>query len=167
MKKNKKLIKDKTRNNNFARAVEWLITNGVVKNQKNMAERMGTTPNTISRNKHGSVARPDDDTLRKFNEQFGSIINIDYLHGESKVMLVKNLVSSSSAKQTGSLPDTTALLLAAKDEIIAGLKRELAAKDKTIESQDALIRTLQQQIENSIDYDNESFLKYRNNEHKK
>ena len=40
MKKNKKLIKDKTRNN-FARAVEWLITNGVVKNQKNMAERMG------------------------------------------------------------------------------------------------------------------------------
>jgi hypothetical protein len=58
------------------------------------------------------------------------------------------------------------LLLAAKDEIIAGLKRELAAKDKTIESQDALIRTLQQQIENSIDYDNESFLKYRNNEHK-
>jgi len=121
----------KKEKNNFRRAVEWLITNGVVKNQKDMAERMGTTENTISRNKHGGVQRPDDDTLRKFNEQFGSIINIDYLRGESKVMLVKDLAKPRSVKKDESA-DKTASLLAVKDEIIAGLKRELAGKDETI-----------------------------------
>lgn len=140
----------KKEKNNFTRAVEWLITNGVVKNQKDMAERMGTTENTISRNKHGGVKRPDDDTLRKFNEQFGSIINIDYLRGESKVMLMKDLAARQSAKPA----DKTASLLAAKDEVIAGLKRELAvkddvitAKDGIIATKDKLISTLQQQID--------------------
>lgn len=140
----------KKEKNNFTRAVEWLKTNGVVKDQKDMAERMDTTENTISRNKHGGVKRPDDDTLRKFNEQFGSIINIDYLRGESKVMLMKDLAARQSAKPA----DKTASLLAAKDETIAALKRELAAKDdvvatkdKVISTQDKLISKLQQQID--------------------
>lgn len=159
----------KKEKNNFTRAVEWLKTNGVVKDQKDMAERMGTTENTISRNKHGGVKRPDDDTLRKFNEQFGSIINIDYLRGESKVMLMKDLVARQSAKpadKTASLlaakdetiaakDDAIAALkgeLAGKDETIAALKSELAAKDdevaakdKVISTQDKLISILQQQ----------------------
>lgn len=157
----------KKEKNNFTRAVEWLKTNGVVKDQKDMAERMGTTENTISRNKHGGVQRPDDDTLRKFNEQFGDIINIDYLRGESKVMLVKDLAKPRSAKKDESA-DKMASLLAAKDEIIAGLKREISGKDETIASlkrefaakddviaakdgiiatKDKLISTLQQQID--------------------
>jgi len=142
----------KKEKNNFTRAVEWLKTNGVVKDQKDMAVRMGTSENTISRNKHGGVQRPDDDTLRKFNEQFGSIINIDYLRGESKVMLVKDLVARQSAKQSKPA-DKTALLLAAKDETIAALKRELAAKDDVIaakdgiiSAKDALIGDLRQQV---------------------
>lgn len=140
----------KKEKNNFTRAVEWLKIHGVVKDQKDMAERMGTTENTISRNKHGGVQRPDDDTLRKFNEQFGSIINIDYLRGESKVMLVKDLVARQSAKPA----DKTASLLADKDETIAALKRESAAKDEVIAAKDGiiaakdkLISTLQQQID--------------------
>lgn len=157
----------KKEKNNFTRAVEWLKTHGVVKDQKDMAERMGTTENTISRNKHGGVQRPDDDTLRKFNEQFGSIINIDYLRGESKVMLVKDLAARQSAKQSKPA-DKTVSLLAAKDEIIAGLKREISGKDETIAllkrefaakddviaakdsiiaTKDKLIDTLQQQID--------------------
>lgn len=164
----------KKEKNNFTRAVEWLKTHGVVKDQNDMAERMGTTPNTISRNKHGGVQRPDDDTLRKFNEQFGGIINIDYLRGESKVMLVKDLAKPRSVKKDESA-DKTALLLAAKDEIvaakdetiaalksklsgkdetIASLKRELtvkddviAAKDGIIVTKDKLIDSLQQQID--------------------
>jgi transcriptional regulator with XRE-family HTH domain len=157
----------KKEKNNFRRAVEWLKTHGVVKDQKDMAERMGTSENTISRNKHGGVQRPDDDTLRKFNEQFGSIINIDYLRGDSKVMLVKDLAKPRSAKKDESA-DKTASLLAAKDEVIAGLKREISGKDETIASlkrefaakddviaakdgiiatKDKLISTLQQQID--------------------
>jgi len=155
----------KKEKNNFTRAVEWLKTHGVVKDQKDMAERMGTTENTISRNKHGGVKRPDDDTLRKFNEQFGSIINLDYLRGESKVMLMKDLTARQSAKQSKPA-DKTASLLAAKDEIIAAKDETIAAlkgklssmdetivtlngriadKEKIISTQDKLISKLQQQ----------------------
>ncbi len=157
----------KKEKNNFTRAVEWLKTNGVVKDQKDMAERMGTTENTISRNKHGGVKRPDDDTLRKFNEQFGSIINIDYLRGESKVMLVKDLAARQSAKQSKPADKTVSLLaakdetIAAKDEAIAALKGKLSSMDETIDAlngriadkekiintQDKLISKLQQQID--------------------
>jgi transcriptional regulator with XRE-family HTH domain len=157
----------KKEKNNFTRAVEWLKHHGVVKDQKDMAERMGTSENTISRNKHGGVKRPDDDTLRKFNEQFGSIINIDYLRGESKVMLVKDLVARQSAKQSKPADKIVSLLaakdetIAAKDEIIAGLKREISGKNETIaplngriadkekiiNTQDELIGKLRQQYD--------------------
>ena len=154
----------KKEKNNFTRAVEWLKHHGVVKDQKDMAERMGTSENTISRNKHGGVQRPDDDTLRKFNEQFGSIINIDYLRGESKVMLVKDL-AARQAKPA----DKTASLLAAKDETIAAkdetitalkgklssmdetitsLKRELTVKDDVIAAKDSIIATKDKLIDN-------------------
>jgi transcriptional regulator with XRE-family HTH domain len=132
----------KKEKNNFRRAVEWLKTNGVVKDQKDMAERMGTTENTISRNKHGGVKRPDDDTLRKFNEQFGSIINIDYLRGESKVMLVKDLAARQSAKPA----DKTASLLAAKDETIAAKDEAIAALKGKLSSMDETIATLNGRI---------------------
>lgn len=135
----------KKEKNNFTRVVEWLITNGVVKNQKDMAERMGTTENTISRNKHGGVQRPDDDTLRKFNEQFGSIINIDYLRGESKVMLVKDLAARQSAKQSKPA-DKTASLLAAKDETIAAKDETIAALKGKLSSMDETIATLNGRI---------------------
>lgn len=150
----------KKEKNNFRRAVEWLITNGVVKNQKDMAECMGTTENTISRNKHGGVQRPDDDTLRKFNEQFGSIINIDYLRGESKVMLMKDLARQSKpADKTASLLAAKDETIAAKDETIAALKGKLSSMDETIatlngriadkekiiSTQEKLISKLQQQ----------------------
>lgn len=132
----------KKEKNNFTRAVEWLKTHGVVKDQKDMAERMGTTENTISRNKHGGVQRPDDDTLRKFNEQFGDIINIDYLRGESKVMLMKDLVARQSAKPA----DKTASLLAAKDETIAAKDETIAALKGKLSSMDETIATLNGRI---------------------
>ena len=149
----------KKEKNNFTRAVEWLKHHGVVKDQNDMADRMGTTPTTISRNKHGGVQRPDDDTLRKFNEQFGSIINIDYLRGESKVMLMKDLVARQSAKQSKPA-DKTASLLAAKDDIIAvkddmianlhiqldEKKEEIAFMRSQLADKDKLIDFLRQQI---------------------
>lgn len=135
----------KKEKNNFTRAVEWLKTHGVVKDQKDMAERMGTSENTISRNKHGGVKRPDDDTLRKFNEQFGSIINIDYLLGESKVMLVKDLVARQSAKQSKPA-DKTASLLAAKDEIIAAKDDMIANLHIQLDEKKEEIAFLRQQI---------------------
>ena len=157
----------KKEKNNFARAVDWLRENGKIKDQKDMAKRMDVTTTTISRNKHGSVKRPDEDTLRKFNEQFGDIINIAYLRCESDVMLVADLPqvnrrvdSGSPAVNANGIDALTAALIAAKDETIDALKRELAAKDgviaakdsqmadrdRLVAAKDALIATLQEQL---------------------
>lgn len=140
--------------NNFARVVDWLRENGKIKDHKDMAARMGVTTTTISRNKHGSVNRPGEETLRKFNEQFGDIINIAYLRCESDVMLVADLPqvnrrvdSGSPAVNANGIDALTAALIAAKDETIDALKRELAVKDGVIAAKDALIASLQQHVD--------------------
>ena len=76
---------------NFARALDYLRANGFVHNQKDLADRIGSTPTTVSRNKHGAVGRSDEETIAKFNAVFGDIINVAYLRGESVKMLVSDL----------------------------------------------------------------------------
>lgn len=153
MKKNK---------NNFTRAVEWLRAHGVIKDQKDMAGRMGVTPNTISRNKHEKVKRADEETLHKFNAIFGDIINIAYLRGDSDVMLVADLQKQDTTEINGKVYTCSATshqknisqdisnmmsaVIAAKDEIIAALRNQLTDKDALIESKERYIKILQQQI---------------------
>jgi len=69
------------------------------------------------------------------------------------VMLVADLAPVSTEAPAPQTADPTAALLAAKDETIASLKRELTAKDETIAAKDAiiatkdaLINTIQQQL---------------------
>ena len=131
---------------NFARAIDYLRLNGLVHNQRELADRIGSTPTTISRNKHAHVGHPDEETIVKFSTVFGDIINVAYLRGESDIMLVEDLsqqekinmgVNSSrnGSHQQNSSPDASNLIhaaLAAKDETIASLHRELGAKDDII-----------------------------------
>lgn len=149
--------------NNFARVVDWLRLNGKIKNQKEMAERMGTTATTITRNIHGNVKRTDEDTLRKFNAIFGDIINIAYLRGESDVMLVADLYKqekfgiyscncnndNDKNNQETTSQDISNMLnavITAKDEVIVALRNQLTDKDALIESKERYIKILQQQL---------------------
>lgn len=161
----------KSEKNNFARVVDWLRVNGFIHNQKDLANRIGSTETTISRNKHGNVGRTDEETLAKFNAVFGDTINIAYLRGESEVMLVADLhqqerintcvnlqskpVSHTCETNQGvSCTDKFVnATLAAKDETIAALKHELDAKDETIAAlrdqiadKERYISSLQQQL---------------------
>ena len=134
--------------NNFARALAYLRANGLIKNQKDLAGRIGTTQTTITRNKKGNVRHFDEDTLQKFSAVFGGIINIAYIRGESEKMLVADLtpqekinigvnsVTASADSRDGKRNlDMSSLInaaLAAKDETIMSLRRELTAKDDII-----------------------------------
>ena len=71
------------------------------------------------------------------------------MRGESDVMLMADLtpVSTEQPCPTPQAIDPITALLAAKDETIASLKRELSAKDETIAAKDKLIDTLQLQID--------------------
>lgn len=76
------------KNEIFAHVLDWLIKNKYVEDQKDLARKTGITPTTISRIMTGKV-EPKDETLRKLNEAFDNIFNMQYLRGRSTTMLAK------------------------------------------------------------------------------
>jgi len=135
--------------NNFAHVLKYLRNQGMIRNQKELAERLNTTETTITRNKKGYVKHPDEKTIESFDNAFGDIINIAYLRGDSDVMLVADLQPKSefdtnvnTCKKRGCPADCANLIhatLAAKDDAIMALKHEIVTKD-------ALISHLQKQV---------------------
>lgn len=133
------------RNENFAVVLAYLKDRGDIETQKDLAELMGVSQDTISRIlKGGSVS---ESTITKLHAATKGLFNLQWLHGQSDVMLSAEAIAAQQSSPT-------AALLAAKDEIIASLKRELAAKDDIIAAKDGIISTkdklisaLQQQID--------------------
>lgn len=151
---------DPKRNHIFAAAIDELRRReGKKLSQKEIADRMGVTEDTISRimRLHNQVT---EDIITRLQTASGCIFNLQWLRGESDVMLaadvdnkptpvVENLHESTHIDQ-GSLMNAT---IAAQQTSIESLKREVAAKDETIGSlkregatKDELIKSLQQQV---------------------
>ena len=162
---------DPKRNHIFAAAIDELRRReGKKLSQKEIADRMGVTEDTISRimRLHNQVT---EDIITRLQTASGCIFNLQWLRGESDVMLAAdvdnkptpvadNLHESTHIDQ-GSLMNAT---IAAQQTSIESLKREVvkteesakrevAAKDETIKSlkresaiKDALIESLQQQV---------------------
>ena len=145
------------RNEIFAHVLDWLIQNNKVEDQKDLALKTGISQNTVSRIMTGKV-EPSDDTLRKLNATFGNIFNMQYLRGESIVMLIEDVAYYKS--HPGELNklingegdnkiDQSSLVnaaLAAKDETIAALREQIQAKDELIAALRQQIDFLQQQV---------------------
>lgn len=162
---------DPKRNHIFAAAIDELRRReGKKLSQKEIADRMGVNENTVSRilNLHNEVT---EEAITQLQTASGCIFNLQWLRGESDVMLAadvdnkptpvaENLQESTHIDQ-GSLMNAT---IAAQQTSIESLKRELAkaeesakrelaAKDETISAlrgqlatKDALIESLQQQV---------------------
>ena len=121
------------RNENFAKALDWLFDNGKVADQKELSKVTGINPATISRILNGKVKEPSEETLRKLNTTFGGVFNMDYFRGKSEEMLAKSEVEETPA--THAMSDQSSMInamLAAKDEAICALKSELARADRQI-----------------------------------
>ena len=133
------------KNEIFAHILDWLIQEKKVDDQKDLAVKTGISQNTVSRIMTGKV-EPSDDTLRKLNSAFGNIFNMQYLRGESTMMLIedvayykthpdKNPLNDLKAKEPESTIDQSSLVnaaLAAKDQVIAQMEQRLNEKDKYI-----------------------------------
>lgn len=102
---------------------------------------------------------PSDDTLRKLNLAFGGIFNMNYLRGNSSVMLLEDEMYYSQhlgehpffekKEFSSQLPDMASVFnsaIAAKDEAIESLKRELSSKNELIQSLREQIATKDQFI---------------------
>ena len=151
-------LKDKTRNNIFAAAIDEIRRREGKLTQLDLAKRMGVNKDTITNIlRYRTVVT--DDIITRLQNASGRIFNLQWLRGESDIMLSEqdNEGSETFRNNTPSGVPTyssmTNSIIAAKDEAIESLKREVAAKDLTIESQkresvskDALIESLQQQV---------------------
>lgn len=170
MNKNKR-AKDNKRNNIFAAAFDYLKRNTNIKTQQELANRMGVTADTISRIIRAKTDVTED-AITKLQTASGCIFNLQWLRGESETMMANDIdkeaaPAASNRHDSTRFPDYSSMtnaMIAAKDDAIESLKRELvkteesamrelAAKDETIsalrgllDSKDALIDNLKQQI---------------------
>lgn len=141
----------------FLKMVYWIVDNTEMANPTAVARKAGINAANVTKIKTGKNKSVQYETMVKLNNAFGNVFNPEWMRGESDVMLMADVAPLCLNKQN-SVPAsdsvTITTLLAAKDETIASLKRELAAKDDVIaakegiiSTKDKLIDTLQQQID--------------------
>lgn len=112
---------------------------------------MGTNKDTITNILHYRTPVTED-IITKLQTASGCVFNLQWLRGESNVMFaadVKKMTDDTAEAMSQLSPDMSSMInavIAAKDDAITSLKRELASKDETISTKDALIKTLQQQV---------------------
>jgi transcriptional regulator with XRE-family HTH domain len=137
----------------FAKALDWLYANGKVKDQKELAAKTGITETTISRILNDKVKKPSEDTLRKLNNAFGGIFNMEYFRGKNIHMIADDALQAKAEKHLQDIPkpiDYTFLIekavekaTAFADRTIASQERQLAEKDATIKEKNAQIKKLE------------------------
>ena len=131
-------IKDKTRNNRFVEAFDYLRRNCGDINRIQLAAKMGVSKDTITRIMHAYTPFTDD-AITKFQTATGCIFNLQWLRGESDTMLANDAEKESApAAETphysaptidqGSLMNAA---IAAQQTAIESLKRELAEKEES------------------------------------
>ena len=137
-------------NSNFLDVIRWLKSEyGYT--QAYIVEKAELAPNAISKIKNGK-ANAGDETITKLCNAFN--LNSDYFYGrsqyktkleESEAKLDKNIRQAQASIQSQPYIDTGSqinAIIAAKDETIDSVKRELAAKDDIIQAKDDRIEDL-------------------------
>ena len=149
------------KNQLFIRAVDYLIDEGKVDSQKELAQVTGITEATFS-NIRNDKKVVSDKTVRKLLEAFPALFNPDYFRCKSIYMLMSEYLeakieaeekekatSTSPPTPVTGVPDMSSVFnsaLAKADESIASLKIALSTKDQLIAEKQARITTLEQTI---------------------
>lgn len=145
MNKEKK-AKDPRRNKIFAAAYDHLKRTQGVRTQEQLADKMGVSPETVSRiiRAHTDVT---EDAISRLQTASGCVFNLQWLRGESDVMLAADIKKNDGHATEATLPSSPDMssminsIIAAKDDAITSLKREVASKDETIAAKDETIAT--------------------------
>ena len=139
-------------------------TDGITKFNR-LAEMTGISANTFTRIKNNEIKSVSIETFNKLNAAFGNRYNLRWFQGDSEYMTVQEMLEAKDNTPVSQLqPDMSAeiiaslkremaakeesfrLQLAAKDEIIARTDQQLADKDRIIEQSEQTIKALQDQI---------------------
>lgn len=110
-----------TKNAKFKIALDWLCENRGIDGQKGLSEATGITETTISRILNDKVKKPSEETLRRLNEAFDGVFNMDFFRCKSPNMLAKEVHQPISidmgASNTSILSDLHSLRNEMKDEL--------------------------------------------------
>lgn len=139
-------------------------TDGITKFNQ-LAEMTGINAVTFTRIKNNEIKSVSVETFNKLNAAFDNRYNLRWFQGDSEYMTVQEMLEAKDNMPVSQLqPDISAeiiaslkremaakeesfhLQLAAKDEIIARTDQQLADKDRIIDQSEQTIKALQDQI---------------------
>jgi len=137
---------DFSKNERFFVAVDYLYREKLVKNQKDLSQKLDITETSLSRIKKGK-SNVSDETLRRMNEAFGNIFDMRYFRGQSDHFLLEPAEKPAEPPQERVKNDPQPIdhsslinaMLAAKDETIAELRARIADKDSQLADKEAII----------------------------
>ena len=124
------------RNNIFAAAFDYLKRNKGIKTQKQLAQLMGVSEDTITRILKDRT-EVTEDIITKLQTASGCIFNLQWLRGEDTAHMLAQDLADDVDKVTPQqgMPDPSSMvnaLLAKSDETISALKSVIETKDEQI-----------------------------------
>lgn len=139
-------VKDKTRNNNFAAAVDYLRRNTDIRTQQELAKRMGVSKDTITRIMKAYTPFTEE-AISKFQTATDCIFNLQWLRGESDIMMAKDADGRKNKNPHESTQhDTQNIAVEALREANTALKGQIDSLNSQLGDKERIIRMQEQRI---------------------
>jgi plasmid maintenance system antidote protein VapI len=138
------------RNNNFAAAFDEMKRRGIVKTQKELAHKMGVSEDTITRILKDRT-EVTEDVITKLQTASGCLFNLQWLRGESNIMLAedvqKQTIANPPAQESAPIDmDFFHQALKINADVIADLRRNVEYFQQLVLDKDSLIQEHNEQI---------------------
>jgi plasmid maintenance system antidote protein VapI len=138
------------KNNIFAAAVDEMKRRGIVKYQKDLAKKMEVSEDTITRILKDRT-EVTEDVITKLQTASGCLFNLQWLRGESNIMLAedvqKQTIANPPAQESAPIDiDFFHQALKINADIIADLRRNVEYFQQLVLDKDSLIQEHNEQI---------------------
>lgn len=138
------------KNNIFAAAVDEMKRRGIIKYQKDLAQKMDVSEDTITRILKDRT-EVTEDMITKLQTASGCLFNLQWLRGESNIMLAedvqKQTIANPPAQESAPIDmDFFHQALKINADIIADLRRSVEYFQQLVLDKDELIQEHNEQI---------------------
>lgn len=138
------------KNNIFAAAVDEMKRRGIIKYQKDLAQKMDVSEDTITRILKDRT-EVTEDVITKLQTASGCLFNLQWLRGESNIMLAedvqKQTIANPPAQESAPIDmDFFHQAMKINADIIADLRRNVEYFQQLVLDKDSLIQEHNEQI---------------------
>ena len=138
------------KNNIFAAAVDEMKRRGIIKYQKDLAQKMDVSEDTITRILKDRT-EVTEDVITKLQTASGCLFNLQWLRGESNIMLAEDMqkqtIANPPAQESAPIDmDFYHQALKINADVIADLRRNVEYFQQLVLDKDSLIQEHNEQI---------------------